>query len=384
MKAVCINCFDHYEERTRHIEEALKRRGFSSVHIISDFNHNTKKRFKTKRKNVIQLETIPYKKNLSFRRIISHFFFARSTYRVVKKMNPDLVYVLFPPNFVAKYMAKYRRKTKNTQLILDIFDMWPESFPKRKNNILISTLFKVWAYIRNSSIPYADLLLTECELFKDEVKMQIQHVEPNVLFIAKDYIKTEIPDKIDTSTINIAYVGFINNIIDIEFICKLLKDINYLKPVKLHIIGSGENATSFADKVMENGIEVICYGEIYDFEEKKKIFDQCYFGLNIMKPSVKVGLTMKSIDYFQSGLPILNNIGADTEKIVAKYNIGINVNEANLESVANYLSQIDEAEVIEFKERSIQFFKDNVSTEVILKRIEELFDQNGIKQGVSL
>jgi hypothetical protein len=46
-----------------------------------------------------------------------------------------------------------------------------------------------------------------------------------------------------------------------------------------------------------------------------------------MKDSVCVGLTMKSIDYFQHGLPIINNIPADTTEIVEKYGVGLNVKE---------------------------------------------------------
>jgi hypothetical protein len=48
-----------------------------------------------------------------------------------------------------------------------------------------------------------------------------------------------------------------------------------------------------------------------------------------MKDTVCVGLTMKSIDYFQARLPILNSIQADTAKIVDEYRIGINITDGN-------------------------------------------------------
>ena len=46
-----------------------------------------------------------------------------------------------------------------------------------------------------------------------------------------------------------------------------------------------------------------------------------------MKDSVKVGLTIKSIDYFSYGIPIINNIKGDTWKIVEDKNVGINFNQ---------------------------------------------------------
>lgn len=42
-----------------------------------------------------------------------------------------------------------------------------------------------------------------------------------------------------------------------------------------------------------------------------------------MKDNVCVGLTMKSIDYFQHGLPIINNIQEDTTEIVKQYKVGL-------------------------------------------------------------
>ena len=49
-----------------------------------------------------------------------------------------------------------------------------------------------------------------------------------------------------------------------------------------------------------------------------------------MKKSVCVGLTMKSIDYFEFGLPIINNIKGDTWNAVEEYGIGINYRRRDL------------------------------------------------------
>ena len=59
------------------------------------------------------------------------------------------------------------------------------------------------------------------------------------------------------------------------------------------------------------GAEVFYHGKVFDSKEKNRIFETCHYGLNIMKDSVFVGLTMKSMDYFE-GLPIINNIQGDT------------------------------------------------------------------------
>ena len=72
---------------------------------------------------------------------------------------------------------------------------------------------------------------------------------------------------------------------------------------------------------------------------------KCHFGLNIMKESVCVGLTTKSIDYFSCGLPIINNIKGDTWNIVEKYNVGINVKE-----VSTFANEYEKINIYEMKE----------------------------------
>ena len=45
----------------------------------------------------------------------------------------------------------------------------------------------------------------------------------------------------------------------------------------------------------------------------------------MMKSTVEVGLTMKSVSYFQLGLPIINNIKGDTWNLIKEYDAGINI-----------------------------------------------------------
>jgi glycosyltransferase involved in cell wall biosynthesis len=119
-------------------------------------------------------------------------------------------------------------------------------------------------------------------------------------------------------------LGSINNIIDIDTIVEIVKQIQKHKPVSMHIIGDGENREKLISEVKGTGAEVIYHGKVYDREEKQQILDGCHYGLNIMKDSVCVGLTMKSMDYFEFGLPIINNIYGDTWDLIKNKNIGTN------------------------------------------------------------
>ena len=65
-------------------------------------------------------------------------------------------------------------------------------------------------------------------------------------------------------------------------------------------------------------------------EKKKEIFSKCHAGLNLYKNDLYIGLTVKSIDYFNFGLPVINNIIGDTSEFVSRYNVGINVDEKSV------------------------------------------------------
>ena len=56
----------------------------------------------------------------------------------------------------------------------------------------------------------------------------------------------------------------------------------------------------------------------------QEIFDQCWFGINVLREDLAIGITMKSISYFRGGLPIINTVQGDTSRFVEECNIGIN------------------------------------------------------------
>ena len=107
------------------------------------------------------------------------------------------------------------------------------------------------------------------------------------------------------------------------------------------------------------------HGKIYDAKEKQKIFDQCHYGLNIMKASVFVGLTMKSMDYFEAGLPVINNIHGDTWDIIEREKIGVNLKE---NTTAAEIMVYDAV----MRERVRRFFEINLGEDTFQRKVKEL------------
>lgn len=376
-KAVCISCTQHYQERVLPVEKALQAAGFACTYITSDFHHVTKTPLKLDLPNCIQIPTMPYTRNLSVRRIASHMKFSRDALRLVRQLQPDLLYVEVPPNSLSRQAALYKKKHPDTKLVLDLFDMWPESFPSSRLKQLLKLPFAIWAWFRNMGLSHADLVLTECDLFRQVVQKHCKDTPAKALYLCRSGATTEVPAQPpQQDSIHLCYLGSINNIIDIPAIAGLIGQVQKLRPATLHIIGDGETRQELVDAVTAAGAEVVFHGKIYDDGEKQAIFDQCSYGLNIMKPSVCIGLTMKSLDYFAGGLPIINTIPADTRELVERRKMGINLNRENPAETARLIAETTPGQRLEMSENTLQafhsLFSQSVFHQTLLDHINKL------------
>jgi glycosyltransferase involved in cell wall biosynthesis len=346
MKIVIVNCFETNEDRVDLIHDFFTMKGYEVKVIQSDFKHIMKVKRTKEKKDFIFIETKPYYKNLSIQRMLSHYYFAKKAFKLVENYNPNFIYAILPPNSIAKFAAKYKRKHSKVKLLFDLMDLWTESLPIGK--IKEYPPFSFWKKLRDKNLKYANQVITECDLYQEVLKNQLINIKVDTLYLAKRDEIIESKLVINDDNIHLCYLGSINNIIDISRITKLVKAINAIKPVTVHIIGDGESKDILLKEVKSTGANVEFYGKIYDTQKKQEIFNKCYFGLNIMKETVCVGLTMKSIDYFRAGLPIINTIEADTQRIVEKNNTGFNLIGNSVQDIAQKVaaSSIDDIKLM--------------------------------------
>ncbi len=379
-KAVCISCTHHYRERTAPVEAVLRDKGYECTYITSDFNHNSKEHYTVDDlPHCIQIPTMPYRKNISPQRILSHIRFARDTFKKVAQLQPDVIYVEVPPNSLCRQAARYRKKHPQVKLIVDIFDMWPESFPNNRAKQLLAIPFRVWGRFRNKGLPHADLVLTECDLFRNKLQPHLQNTPNRTFYLCRPGATTgQVKALPQQEAIHLCYLGSINNIIDIPTIAALIGQVQKLRPVVLHIIGDGETRNDFIAAVKETGAQVQFHGKIYDAAQKQSIFDQCSFGLNIMKSSVFIGLTMKSLDYFAGGLPIINTIQGDTADLVNHRNMGINIQRDDLPATAAAIAQTSPEANFQMRRATLDTFRELFEENTFQENLRQLLSQQGV------
>jgi hypothetical protein len=308
--------------------------------------------------------------------LLSHTYFAFQALKIAKQVKPDLIYITLPPNSTAALVGKYANRN-GIKFILDIVDMWPEALPL--NNLVKKVGWLplcFWRMLRNKALPNATKIITECDLYKQELNSHF----PKILDIDTVYLTKRIfhDDRITTTNcvaqdkLNICYLGSINHIIDLDLILDLTDAINQRRKVTVHIIGDGESRNVLLQGLTKRNLDFRYHGIIFEEGQKAEVLNQCSFGLNLMKADTFIGLTYKSIDYFAAGLPILNNIQHDSWKIVAENNTGFNVGKDNLTEVARAVAELTDFELEQLKQNSREVFKRFFSYVVFKTRIKEV------------
>ena len=379
MKITFISCFDNYDIRIKPAIDFFESKGFDCDYVTSNFNHRSKKKnYERPYKNTTLLRVPEYKTNLSIKRIISHIIFSYKAYKIVKKKSPDIVYMIIPPNFLV-YLFKKIYLKNNTKVIYDVYDMWPETFPTNKKNKIINSIFLFWSGLRTKNIKYSNVILNECKLFKDKIDRDINSNSSEVLYLCgedldESYFSEQRPLLLNSTSDEIifSYIGSINNILDIDLTTDILHEVNKIKKVKFLIIGDGEKKSELLNNLDRLKINYEHYGLIYDNELKKEILQKSMFGINLMKDTVFVGLTMKSIEYFKNGIPIINNIKYDTQVLVENYGAGFNFKNDKEEIVKKILEH-SQYENIFLKENTKKLYKKVFSQSAYNSNMEKIW-----------
>lgn len=122
------------------MSEAFKAAGHEVTLWTSDFNHTTKKKRDSKDSEgtrgfeVRFIKTLPYYRNVSFRRLFSHILYAISWYRaatkLLKSLEPPALIILSTPPICTGLVALWWKKKFGCKVVLDVMDLWPETFER--------------------------------------------------------------------------------------------------------------------------------------------------------------------------------------------------------------------------------------------------------------
>ena len=221
MKVAVISCFVSNEMRINSVKKFFLGRGHAVTVIESDFVHLNKTYRTNPPEGHIYLHADFYKKNLSVSRLFSHAKFAKTVISELKNHEFDLLYVLVPPNSLVKEISKYKKQV-NAKVIFDVIDLWPESLP-----LNVSSEFyplAKWRSLRNKHISSADYIITQCDLYQQYFKADENKCK--TVYFCKEKMAEAKKEDNSSDKIALAYLGSINNLIDIEQIGKVVSELS--------------------------------------------------------------------------------------------------------------------------------------------------------------
>lgn len=342
----------------------------------------------------------PYKGNID--RGTSIFRWAMSLSKVAKELNerPDaIVWNIHAP---FDYPVIWLAKKLKAKLIVEAWDLWPDSFVRFGLMKAKSPITKFFYSIEKKMYEHGDAVVFTLEGGKDYLKEQgwtkdsggnidtskVYYINNGVnleKFVSDcNRFPTEDPDLLDPSTFKVVYMGAIRLVNHVKTLIDAAALLKNHKSIKFLIYGDGSEREELIKYVQINGIDNVIF--------KDKHVDFCWVAdivshadLNIMnyqKDFGKYGVSSgKQFQYLAAGKPILCNIRLNYDEIT-RNNIGIAEEMETPEEYAEAILRIanlpkDEIEGMRLRTQSTarKFDYKKLSAE-FLKVVETVLDKS--------
>ncbi|MBS4212680.1 glycosyltransferase family 4 protein [Neobacillus rhizophilus] len=376
MKKVWIinqyNMPPEYGHLNRHYNfgKYLKRMGHTPFVFVGSFLHNTNRQM-IDDKSIFKkydncdfpyyfIKTCDYSKS-NLKRIYAMYEFYRNLFKTTKNMEKPDVIIGSSAHPLAAIAAIRLAKKYNCESIVEVRDLWPESFVAyniiKRHNPILKLLYagEKWIY-KN-----ADKIVFTMEGGKDYIIEQgwekdqggpidiskVSHINNGVDLEVFEENKGKYAfddDDLDNElTFKVIYTGsirLVNNVKSIVDAAKVIKE-KQLSDIKFLIFGEGSDREYLEKYCQDNGIQNVIFKGYVD---KKKIpYILSKSNLNIMhfKQSKikKYGASLnKLFEYFASGKPTVSDceFGYD---LIKKYKSGIVVDNASAEQLSEAIIQ---------------------------------------------
>jgi len=292
--------------------EAFVRAGHDVVVWTSDFSHATKRSRALSGESqggfeIRLVRTMPYSRNVSFRRVASHLSYARRFEREAMRAvadgmaRPALVVTSFPTISAAAASVGIARRL-GARSVVDVQDAWPETFER----ILPRwTLAPLRAKARRV-FGEADVVTGVCDRYREltgrgDYRRAYLGIEPGV--------RPEPPHS-RTGRRRIAYVGGVGRTYDLDTVGRAAESLGM-------------------DFVVAGGANYLGRRELEEF------LSGCDVGVIPMRDDSWVGLPNKLFDYAKAGLPVASSLGGETAALLGKYACGATYRAGDAASLAD-------------------------------------------------
>lgn len=337
------------ENRFSYLAEALAEKGHNVELIITDFSHSTKSKRPEPRRDLYNFKITAchewgYSKNVSVRRLISHYIWGKNVYKYLKTIEkPDLIYCAVPSLSAADFAAKYCKKN-GVKFVTDVQDLWPEAFCMNIHNKLIQKVFLPMQWKANRVYSASDLAIAVSDTYVTRtLSVNNKGVEGLSVFLGNngELFESGVGKyKVERNSdeILLCYIGGLKDSYDIpcviDALAMLSLDTGFHEKVRFILIGDGPFRNRFEKYAAEKAVNCTFMGG-KPYVEMAGLLSSCDICVNPIVKGSAASIINKVGDYALSGLPVINTQESpEYRDLIEKYQCGISCECGNAEQVA--------------------------------------------------
>ncbi len=352
----------------------FKQKGYEVKVLCGDYDHNSKRKTSFDLEGVEIVSVLPYKKNMSVRRMISAFKFGINAKKKLKNLEGDILYVVGPPNSTAYLLAKIAKK-KRMKFVSDVYDLYPETIPFSPTMKAAAQIcgFWWWSHLRNAAMRKADVFIGSCKYYFSLLRLK-ESEKNKVVPLCKGNTCVRRTEILNADCIRILYLGALTGNYDFEGLISLIEKLQVKKKVKLYIIGEGPRKQWMISELERIGADYDFLGRVYDDTVKAEVMKKCHFGFNGFKENVAIALSYKSMEYMSNALALINCCKEDTWELVEKQNIGINYRKDTIDILVNQIVSMNSKQIFQMQNNAVQQYEQNYTYQRYVEKMDEIFE----------
>lgn len=336
--------------RTGLLARELARRGHQVTWWTSRLDHFTKRAFSHPDRLPIQsgldvlfLEGIPYRRNISVRRFVNHLQLARHfADRARREPPPELIVASLPALELARAAVRFGA-AHDVPVIVDVRDLWPDEmyaqlpgplrwlgpavfFPLDRMAdealagatavVATSDSYLRWAQRRGGREPsQRDLVLPHG--YPDPA---VAPVDPSATARAGERLRAA---GVDPSRAILWFVGTFVGSIDLGTAIGAAAawEASGRTDIQLVLSGSGEREREW--RALAAGLESVVFTGWIDQVEMRWLAEHAVAGLAAYKSGALMSVTNKLVEYLGFGLPVISSLQGDARTLLEEGDCGV-------------------------------------------------------------
>ena len=310
--------------------EAFVRAGHDVVFWTSSFSH-AKKAFRRldvqpfSRLEVRMIPTLPYPKNVCFKRIESHRAYAKEWNRLSRDAGKPDIIVTSTPTLSAAAVALDLGRKYGAKVVVDVMDAWPETFerlaPKGLRWLTKPFLLGMHRMARRI-YREADLVTGVCERYRELTGRSDYYLAYHGIDLSlQSPVFCPQPHN-TTQRVRLVYAGNLGKTYDLRTVVNAVEANG---DFELDVAGFG-NFHSDCSRVRFHGL--------LSEPDLQALLAQCDIGIVPMRADSWVGVPYKFCDYSKAGLAIVSSLGGESSALLGKYRCGVTYRAGDPSSLA--------------------------------------------------